>query len=209
MQDFPINFIFAPDASVVEQWTPVGTISSCPFWGSHSVRLIFYQLLTSKSFVGGCFSVITSSSSAPAAFIVNSGTRVMACRECVKWFHQKQSTADQQAESDSFESHPTRNAFRIRGNLPANVELFIVSISCSFWKSAQSNWLFLFFILNLKAILLHSIPFYMQSFVGLCTFKLLRNSSQAMPAAPGQQWRNPVPFPKIWNVSVPELPMSQ
>lgn len=58
MQDFPINFIFAPDASVGEQWTPVGTLSSCLFWGLWATRtpyrvwLIFYQLFKSKSFVG-------------------------------------------------------------------------------------------------------------------------------------------------------------
>lgn len=95
---------------------------------AHRVRLRFYQLFKSESFVGGC-------SSDPAAFIGNSGTSVTACGECVKWFHQKQSTADQQAHADSLKgSQPemlsgSEGTYHKCGALPVNTVKFMFFLS--------------------------------------------------------------------------------
>lgn len=141
MRDFRLNFIFAPDASVGEQWTPVGTLSFFLFWRLWATRMptgsgwYSTNFLSPKALLGGCLWVITSCSSDPAAFIVNSGTNVMACRECVKWFHQKQSTADQQAHSDSLKgSQPemlsgSEGTYHNCGALPVNTVNFMFFLS--------------------------------------------------------------------------------
>lgn len=80
---------------------------------------------------------------------MNSGTRVMACRERVKWFYQKQSTAVQWIDCDSFKSPDQSETLYGRGDIPAKV---VHSINSMFFLQKARNAQPTFFIFNLKAM---------------------------------------------------------
>lgn len=186
---------------------PFGTRSSRPFWGLWAARAPRGRLISSRlcKVLMLCWSA-SKTSGVPAAFVVNSGTRVMACRECVKWFDQKQSTAVQRIDSGSFKSPRPELLSGCEGT---NRQTW----SCSFRHfrvlsaKAQNTRPTLFFFklhFNLKAMLpLKAIPLHFLLRADFCPtlskyiFNLLSVCSQPGASVAGRQRSDPVISPNM------------
>lgn len=142
--------------------------------GHLGVRLIFYQLSEVWKL---CLSS-SKTSQVPAAFIVNSRTRVMDRQRTWSGFIKNNPLQFRESTVTSLRA-PTRvKCFLVGGNIPTNVELFIPSIPCSFCKKhgTPSRRFFYFYSQSNATSYTQfpSIPFYRHAFcwtVSKCMFK--------------------------------------